>query len=180
MRSPTRPHRGVLLLAIAGIAVVLVSPLRSQGRPAPGQIVLINGREAVAGEVLVRTRPTTQAAQQRARVAAVAAADEAETIGRTGIQRMRSRRFSTAQLLTQLSQDPDVEYVEPNWVLRTNVLPNDSLFTNLWGLFNTGVNSWGGGGTAGDDIDAPSAWNITTGTRSGPRTSSARPPTCAC
>lgn len=166
MRSPTRPHRSVFLLAIASVAVVLVSPLRSQGPPVPGQIVVINGREAVAGEVLVRTRPTTQAVQQRARVAAVAAADEAETIGRTGIHRMRSRRFSTAQLLTQLSQDPDVEYVEPNWVLRTNVLPNDSLFTHLWGLLNTGVNSLGGGGTAGDDIDAPSAWNITTGTRS--------------
>ncbi|MFN7917675.1 MAG: S8 family serine peptidase [Vicinamibacterales bacterium] len=165
MRSPTRPHRSIFLLALASIAVVLVSPLRSQGPPAPGQIVVINGREAVAGEVLVRTRPSAQAAQQRARVAASAAADEAETIGRTGIHRMRSRRLSTAQLVSQLSQDPDVEYVEPNWVLRANVLPNDSLFTNLWGLFNTGVNTWGGGGTSGDDIDAPSAWNITTGSR---------------
>lgn len=166
MRSPTRPHRSVFLLAIASIAIVLVSPLRSQGPPTPGQVVVINGREAVAGEVLVRTRPTTQAAEQRARVAVSAAADEAETIGRSGIHRMRSRRLSTAQMVAQLSQDPDVEYAEPNWVLRANVLPNDSLFTNLWGLFNTGANTWGGFGTSGDDIDAPNAWNITTGTRS--------------
>jgi len=166
MRPPTRAHRPALLLVIASIAVVLVSPLRSQGPPANGRTVVINGREAVAGEVLVRMRPTTQATAQRARIAAAADADQAETIGRSGINRLRSRRYSTNQLITQFSQDPEVEYVEPNWVLRANVLPNDSLFTHLWGLFNTGSNTWGGAGTAGVDIDAPSAWNVTTGSRS--------------
>ena len=81
------------------------------------------------------------------------------------LHRMRSRRFSTAQLVSQMSQDPEVEYAEPNWVLRASVLPNDPTFTHLWGLFNTGSNTWGGAGTAGVDIDAPSAWNVTTGTR---------------
>lgn len=166
MRSPTRAHRPALLLAIASIAVVLVSPLRSQSPPAPGRTVFINGREAVAGEVLVRMRPSAQAVQQRARVAAAADAPAAETLGRSGLHRMRSRRFSTAQLVSQMSQDPEVEYAEPNWVLRASVLPNDPTFTHLWGLFNTGSNTWGGAGTAGVDIDAPSAWNVTTGTRS--------------
>ena len=166
MRSPTRAHRPALLLVIASIAVVLVSPLRSQSPPAPGRTVFINGREAVAGEVLVRMRPSAQAVQQRARVAAAADAPAAETLGRSGLHRMRSRRFSTAQLVSQMSQDPEVEYAEPNWVLRASVLPNDPTFTHLWGLFNTGSNTWGGAGTAGVDIDAPSAWNVTTGTRS--------------
>ena len=37
--------------------------------------------------------------------------------------------------------------------------PNDSLFGNQWSLYNDGSN----GGTAGADIDATDAWDITTG-----------------
>ena len=37
--------------------------------------------------------------------------------------------------------------------------PNDPLFTNQWQYINTGA----GGGTAGVDLDAELAWDITTG-----------------
>ena len=38
-------------------------------------------------------------------------------------------------------------------------VPNDEFFSDLWGLSNTGQN----GGTPDADIDAPEAWDITTG-----------------
>lgn len=56
-----------------------------------------------------------------------------------------------------------MESVSPNF--RRHILdttPNDTLFTDLWGLHNTGQN----GGTADVDIDAPAAWDITTGSSS--------------
>ncbi|MEE8599353.1 MAG: S8 family serine peptidase, partial [Dehalococcoidales bacterium] len=50
--------------------------------------------------------------------------------------------------------DPDVEYVEPNYYrYATATTPDDTFFSDLWGLNNAGDT----------DIDAPEAWDITQG-----------------
>lgn len=54
--------------------------------------------------------------------------------------------------------DPDVEYVEPNYIRRAYRIPNDPYFDMLWGLHNTGQT----GGTLDADIDAPEAWETQT------------------
>ncbi|MGC8829233.1 MAG: S8 family serine peptidase [Verrucomicrobiia bacterium] len=56
------------------------------------------------------------------------------------------------------------KYVEPDWIKKKHIAPNDTAFVDgrLWGLRNTGQN----GGVPGADINAVSAWNITTGTSS--------------
>lgn len=57
-------------------------------------------------------------------------------------------------------QDPNVEYAEPNYVIKTcNTYPNDVSFGVQWSLNNTGQTS----GTPDADIDAPEAWDISTG-----------------
>ncbi len=56
-------------------------------------------------------------------------------------------------------QNPHIEYAEPNYIVYATIMPNDAYFNNLWGLHNTGQT----GGTIDADIDAPEAWNITTG-----------------
>jgi subtilisin family serine protease len=49
-----------------------------------------------------------------------------------------------------------VFYAEPNWIYHTSALPNDPYFAALWGL-----------NQASDaDIDAPEAWDLTTGSSS--------------
>ncbi|MBK8039541.1 MAG: S8 family serine peptidase [Verrucomicrobiaceae bacterium] len=53
-------------------------------------------------------------------------------------------------------------YAEPDYIVHASVLPNDTSFTELWGLHNTGQ----AGGTADADIDAPEAWDLQTGSRS--------------
>jgi hypothetical protein len=57
------------------------------------------------------------------------------------------------------SQNPDVLYAEPDYVVHATITPNDPRFSELWGLHNTGET----GGTPDADIDAPEAWDITTG-----------------
>jgi subtilisin family serine protease len=52
-----------------------------------------------------------------------------------------------------------VRYAEPNYVVTALAVPNDPLFGQLWGLHNTGQ----AGGKADEDIDAPEAWNLATG-----------------
>ncbi len=56
-------------------------------------------------------------------------------------------------------QNPDVLYAEPNYIVQTQVIPDDPNFSSLWNLHNTGQS----GGTPDADIDAPEAWDITTG-----------------
>jgi len=51
--------------------------------------------------------------------------------------------------------------VEPDWVVQAKLVPNDTNFSTLWGMNNTGQS----GGTADADIDAPEAWDLTTGSR---------------
>jgi len=63
-------------------------------------------------------------------------------------------------LLEYLNQNPNVEYAEPDYIRHIyQTFPNDSSFDDLWGMHNTGQT----GGTADADIDAPEAWDLTTG-----------------
>lgn len=63
----------------------------------------------------------------------------------------------------ELQRSPKVLYAEPNFVRRIEAVPNDPLFGNLWGLDNRGQAVGGVAGTVDADIDAPEAWNLTTG-----------------
>ena len=61
--------------------------------------------------------------------------------------------------MTMLEDDADVEAVELNHVVYVDTVPNDPRYDELWGLNNVGQT----GGTPGADIDAETAWNISTG-----------------
>jgi subtilisin family serine protease len=57
--------------------------------------------------------------------------------------------------------NPEVKYAEPDFVLEPSVAPkpNDTDYNQLYGLNNTGQSA----GIPDADIDAPEAWDITTG-----------------
>jgi len=61
----------------------------------------------------------------------------------------------------ELSRSPIVEWAEPNFLVfvRQHVIPNDPLFANQWNLNNTGQTN----ARVDADVDAPEAWNTTTG-----------------
>lgn len=54
---------------------------------------------------------------------------------------------------------PEVEYAEPNYLRYIDAIPNDTRFSEMWGLNNTGQT----GGTPNADIDAVEAWDLSTG-----------------
>lgn len=65
--------------------------------------------------------------------------------------------------LDELAKDRRVVGMEPDYLLSADLTPNDPLYaTYLWGLNNTGQT----GGTPDADIDAPEAWDVTTGSGS--------------
>ena len=73
---------------------------------------------------------------------------------------VRGKNRTTAELIAELNQDPVVELAEPNFLRWVTGVPNDTLFTNLWGLQNTGQSVNGTAGRAGDDIRFVPAWGL--------------------
>ena len=80
-----------------------------------------------------------------------------------GLDRIYLAEFSSekdlAKVIKKLNKDPKVEYAEPNYEVKIDVIPNDPFFPELWGLNNTGQT----GGALDADIDAPDVWDIETG-----------------
>lgn len=84
-----------------------------------------------------------------------------KTLPHTGITilEITESNKSIDQVITSLQASGLVEYAEPDYLQRVDVIPNDPSFNDLWGLHNIGQN----GGTVDVDIDAPEAWDLTMG-----------------
>lgn len=64
------------------------------------------------------------------------------------------------EAMTRLSAlKPMVRFAEPDFIVHALATPNDADFSSLWGMHNTGQNS----GVDDVDIDAPEAWDLSTG-----------------
>ncbi len=66
---------------------------------------------------------------------------------------------SVSDAIILFNQSPNILYAQPNYKIWALIVPNDPNFPDQWGLNNTGQT----GGLPDADIDAPEAWNITTG-----------------
>lgn len=104
--------------------------------------------------VIVKFRASASAAERST------ARDRADT-GRkvSKVRRLDARvlraKGDPAAAAARLERSRAVAYAEPNRTLRTQAIPNDPLFGQLYGLNNTGQT----GGTADADIDAPEGWD---------------------
>jgi subtilisin family serine protease len=107
----------------------------------------------VPGELVVRFSPgTSAAARERALQSVGARVERTLRAPRTAVVRLPAGAAVTAAA-SALSQRAGIELAEPNFIYRTAATPDDPRFGDLWGLH-----------AAGDhDIDAPEAWNVTTG-----------------
>lgn len=69
-------------------------------------------------------------------------------------------RRSVSAIMTELKQDSDISYIQPNYHYYPLATPNDPDFSHLWGLNNTGQNANGVTGLSGADIKATEAWDL--------------------
>lgn len=126
--------------------------------------------EYVEGDAIVTFKPSVNLTTGEQRLACHSLAWKhrfahlSEFRGRqTGVVHANNR--TTAQLIAELKNDPDVETAEPNYLRWfTTFTPNDTYFTNLWALQNTGQTISGSfgviAGTAGDDIHFVPGWAL--------------------
>jgi len=80
-------------------------------------------------------------------------------LSRIQAQHGKMQELSVDEAIARWRNHPDVEYIEPNWEITIDEVPNDPLFGDLYGMENTGQT----GGTPGADISATSAWDVFTG-----------------
>ena len=70
---------------------------------------------------------------------------------------------TTEMAISNYANDPNVEYVQPNYIYHKSAVPNDSQYGQLWAFKNTGQTIFSGtyapnAGTAGDDMNIEAAW----------------------
>jgi subtilisin family serine protease len=158
---PARPSRGtslvvslVLLLAIV-TPVGATDPTRLQPRTPADRHVTgeVSTAEFVPGELLVRFAPGMSASARRQAVEAgggrLARTLRSPSVAVVEIPANADVRAAAAAL----SRRAGVAYAEPNYLYRFSATPDDPRFAEMWSL-----------AAAGDrDIDAPQAWDVTTG-----------------
>ena len=130
--------------------------------------------EYVPGEVIVRFRARASRADERRADARAATRVTARFPGlRLQVAKV-PRGLSVAAAVRRYQSDPAVEFAEPNYLRHPTVVPSDTLFTQLFGLHNSGQShpvsdtSLGGApaphsGSSDADIDATEAWDTQMG-----------------
>ncbi len=91
-------------------------------------------------------------------------AEVIKRVGRRGVERVKlPEGMSVEMAIKTYEATPGVEYAEPNYMVKATVIPDDARFPEQWGLHNAGQSVNGVTGTAGADIKASEAWEITHG-----------------
>ena len=129
--------------------------------------------QAVPGEIIVKMRPGMTAEQVLPATDLVAlgvrSAPRVTSGGELVYQmtpeamfELRSEEAAMARmadLAAQLSARPEVEYAQPNWILRPSLTPNDTLYPLQWHYRNNGS----GSDQSPGGINLPNAWDSLVG-----------------
>ncbi len=89
---------------------------------------------------------------------------ESRPLGDYGVFLMKLPEGRTvASAISLLQGQPGIRYAEPDFIGEWSAVPNDPTYPLMWGMRNTGQSVNGVAGTAGADISAEAAWDLTTG-----------------
>lgn len=152
---------------LALLALVVVSPSATLAQDPPSEEVDLptsepRATEVVPGQIIVKFRPSTGAANQ------------AQVQREEGLEREKSlpsinavvydvEGQSVARAIRDLERRPDVAYAEPDYRLFTTGYTDEPLYDELWGLNNTGQTVEGSAGTEDVDVNAKEASAVTQG-----------------
>jgi subtilisin family serine protease len=128
----------------------------------------------VPGELIVGFRATAErGAMSRAHLRVGARVSQRFPAFRMQLVKL-PRGLAVRDAVREYQRDPAVSFAEPNYLRYPTAVPTDALFSDLWGLNNTGQlhavsdadgdeTATPGSGTSGSDIDALQAWDFQTG-----------------
>lgn len=147
------------LPAALSVAETKVSPLNSGAVAVPGELIVAfksgysSAHLATESRLLMATAKLLGASKQGGEFTKVVLQED----------------VSLERAIEAYRLDPAVRAVSPNYLRYPSLTPNETRFGELWGLHNVGQTipsasiGTNNPGTADADIDAPEAWDITTG-----------------
>ncbi len=146
-----------IVIAITMLSAILLTP-RPARAGSPGE------PPHVPGQLIVGYRPGTTLTE-RAAIRSDLGADVIETLPVRRVELLDvSEAGTVSQVQDELEQEAEVAFAEPNGIWSIDATtPNDPLYPQQWGLDNTGQVIGGIPGSPDADIDAPEAWDTTTG-----------------
>jgi subtilisin family serine protease len=152
MVSPrlVRNALGFLLIITLWLGFQFASVAWSGGGPEqtiPPASLPSGSGEFVPGEILAKFKSGASPASVRAALSAQDARAAGE-VPALGVQRLRVPEGRELAIIAALRHHPLVEYVEPNYIIRAILIPNDPYFSSQWGLTKIG---------------ALQAWDVSTG-----------------
>jgi subtilisin family serine protease len=144
----------------------VAEPQKLQGDRINNEISQLLAHDHVEGELIVKFRSEITMSDTALKNISKRAHDGINASVKRQFRRLRGvdlvklpENKSVREALEFYLNSPEIEYAEPNYIVHATLTPNDPDFANLWGLHNTGQT----GGTSDADIDAPEAWDISTG-----------------
>ena len=156
------PARWIAVAALSGAVLTLLvqvatvpaaSPIGTAGTPG----------SYVAGEVLVKFKPVVSASYRISAAAVQGHAVLADLKQPGWVQVKFDASQTMAQALAAYQNNPDVEFVQPNYIYRATAMPNDTQYGQLWAFKNTRQLVSGSYipniGTLGADINIEKAWD---------------------
>ena len=158
-RAALRHRRFSALLGLESLETrtVMSADISSAAQASVRQIEWNNRLvEANADAWIVRTAASSASVDSLG----LAAGWKASSLGE-GFFSLTAPGASANDVVGWASRTSGVSYVEPDFVIAPTAVPNDPSFPTLWGLDNVGQS----GGVRNADINAPEAWNTTTGSR---------------
>lgn len=161
MTKSTSHRLHALAVATALVLGAVAAPAASAGQVSLAGL----GSQPTHDRFIVKYRDgsTSATAMQTGLAHAAATAGVGQSLGLQHVRRIatgadlvrssrRLDRVESESLLRQIAADPNVEYVEVDRLLHATLTPNDTSYSQQWGLQS---------GTAG--IHADAAWDITSG-----------------
>ena len=139
-----RITRASLMAAAIFALVAFALPGSGQVNPDQPATETYDGHAVVAREVLIKfiaRVPPQDLAEE-------ADADSIREVGGIGVRQVHSRSLNTTALVARFAHRPDVEYVEPNYIVTAVQTPDDPYSSQLWAMPKIGANQ---------------AWDVTTG-----------------
>ena len=141
---------------VAGFVAVLVSASALSAGPAgaaPEPLGRVDREsEHVPGQLVVRYSHDATRSEVREQYGLA----KVEPLGLPNTEVVRVEPGAVAETAQELTADPAVVFAEPNYLYRVSSVPNDPLLPQLWALHQS----------SDVDVDAPQAWDVTTGSPS--------------
>lgn len=155
-QSP-KQNRKKMKYRVILISIILIA-IQAIAYPQEIQKTKFQGKDVVKDELIIKFKKLPGISEQSIGVNSrtnviISRKAAVKKIWITGAEHWKVSTDNLEALIQELSRNPEIEYVEPNYIIYQSIVPNDPSLKNQWAI----------NGTTAADINAIDAWDVTHG-----------------